>query len=87
MTAPNLDQFLGKPKARRGRLFKWGAIVIGVLLVLLLLSRCFAPPKPPNYATAPGLRLAQELVEVGGGHDVDPIVSGAAGCQPPPSAR
>ena len=53
MTAPNLDQFLGKPKARRGRLFKWGAIAIGVLLVLLLLSRCFAPPKPPNYATAP----------------------------------
>ena len=53
MTAPNLEQFLGKPPAKRGRLLKWGAIGIGVLLLLLLLSRCFAPPKPANYATAP----------------------------------
>lgn len=53
-TAQNLDQFLGqKARRRRGRLLKWGAIAVGVLILLLLLSRCFAPPKPANYATAP----------------------------------
>ena len=54
MTAStNLDQFLGQSRAKRGRLLKWGGIAAGVLVVLFLLSRCFAPPKPPNYATAP----------------------------------
>jgi HlyD family secretion protein len=52
MTDPDLDDFLGqaKPSLRR-RLIKWGAIAIGVILLLLLLSRCFAPAKPVAYAT------------------------------------
>jgi HlyD family secretion protein len=53
MTAPNLDEFLGQKKSKRGRLLKWGGIALAVLLLLLVLSRCFAPPKPIPYATAP----------------------------------
>ena len=53
MTAQNVDQFLGQKAVKRGRLVKWGGIAVGVLLVLLLLARCFAPHKPTNYATAP----------------------------------
>jgi HlyD family secretion protein len=55
MTAQNLDQFLGQKAAKRGRL-KWVWIGIAILLVLFLLARCFAPKKPPNYATAPVTR-------------------------------
>ena len=53
MTAPDLNQFLGRKASKRSRLIKWGAIAVGVLLVLLLLSRCFAPPKPIAFATSP----------------------------------
>jgi HlyD family secretion protein len=53
MTSPHLDAFLGQKTAKRRPLLKWGGIALGVLVLLLLLSRCFAPPKAPNYATAP----------------------------------
>jgi HlyD family secretion protein len=54
MSEPDLDEFLGqKASTRRGRLIRWGAIAIGVILLLLLLSRCFAPAKPTAYATTP----------------------------------
>lgn len=56
MTTPNLDEFLGQKTGRRGRLAIWGGIAVGVLLLLFLLSRCFAPPKPIAYATAPIVR-------------------------------
>ncbi len=46
MTAPNLDEFLGQKTSKRGRLMKWVWIGLAVLVVLLVLSRCFAPPKP-----------------------------------------
>ena len=52
MTAQNLDQFLGQKAVKRGRRLKWLWIALGVLLVLFVLARCFAPPKPTNYATA-----------------------------------
>ena len=44
MTAPNLDEFLGQKPRKRGRLVKWGGVAVGVLLLLLLLARCFSPP-------------------------------------------
>ncbi|MGZ3276075.1 MAG: efflux RND transporter periplasmic adaptor subunit [Caulobacteraceae bacterium] len=53
MTAQNLDNFLGQKGVKRGRFWKWIWIAVGVLIVLFLLARCFAPPKPTNYATAP----------------------------------
>ncbi len=53
MTHSNLDAFLGAKPARRGRLLRWGGIGLGVVLLLLLLARCFTPPKPPPYVTAP----------------------------------
>ena len=52
MTAPKLDDFLGQKPAKRRRLMKWVWIGLPVLLVLLLLARCFSPPKPTTYATA-----------------------------------
>src|SRR5205085_2609262 len=33
------------------RILRWSGIAIGVVLLLLLLSRCFAPAKPVSYAT------------------------------------
>nr|AGU10816.1 HlyD family secretion protein [uncultured organism] len=54
MTDPSIDEFLGQARpSRRRRLIRWGAIIIGIVLLLLLLSRCFAPAKPVSYATAP----------------------------------
>ena len=53
MTLPNLDEFLGQKPHKRGRLMKWVWIGLAVLAVLLVLSRCFAPPKPIPYATTP----------------------------------
>jgi HlyD family secretion protein len=53
MTAPDLDDFLGQTASKRRRLVTWGATAVGVLLLLLLLARCFAPPKPIAYATSP----------------------------------
>ena len=51
MTAPDLHSFLGQKTTKRGRFLKWGGIAVAVLVVLLLLARCFAPPKPTNYAS------------------------------------
>jgi HlyD family secretion protein len=56
MTAPNLDTFLGQKRSKHARLKTWGGIALGVLLLLLLLSRCFAPPKPVAFATTPATR-------------------------------
>ena len=53
MTAPNLNDFLGQKATKRGPLMKWVWIALGILVLLLLLARCFAPPKPPSYAMAP----------------------------------
>jgi HlyD family secretion protein len=55
MTEPvDLETFLGQSKpTMRQRLVKWGGIAIGVILLLLLLARCFAPAKPMAYATTP----------------------------------
>jgi HlyD family secretion protein len=56
MTNVNLDEFLGQKRSKRSRLVKWGAIALGVLVLLLILSRCFAPPKPIAFATSPVTR-------------------------------
>ena len=53
MTAPDLDTFLGARPSRRGRLLKWGAVGLGGLVLLLVLARCFSPPKAPPFVTAP----------------------------------
>jgi HlyD family secretion protein len=55
MTAPNLDSFLGQ-KARKRGFMKWVWIGLAILVVLLVLARCFAPKPPVNYATAPVTR-------------------------------
>jgi HlyD family secretion protein len=55
MTAQNLDNFLGQKAGKRGRM-KWLWIALAILLVLFLAARCFAPKKPPNFATAPVTR-------------------------------
>jgi HlyD family secretion protein len=52
MTAPNLDSVLGQ-KARKRGFMKWVWIGLALLVVLLVLARCFAPKPPPNYVTAP----------------------------------
>lgn len=56
MPAPTVDSFLGQKNATRGPVTRWVLIGIGALLVLALVARCFAPPKPPNYATTPVVR-------------------------------
>jgi HlyD family secretion protein len=56
MTNVNLDDFLGQKRSKRSRLVKWGGIALGVLVLLLILSRCFAPPKPIAFATSPVTR-------------------------------
>ena len=51
-TDPALDEFLGAKPARPWR--KWavrGAIGVGLLLLVLLVSRCFAGEDQPSYAT------------------------------------
>ncbi len=53
MTNVNLDDFLGQKRSKRSRLVKWGGIAVGVLVLLLILARCFAPPKPIAFATSP----------------------------------
>ena len=54
MTDTDIDAFLDrrKPAAWR-RIAKWVGIAVGVLLVLVLLSRCFRGPPPVQYATTP----------------------------------
>lgn len=51
-TDPALDEFLGAKPAKPWR--KWavrGAIGVGLLLLVLLVTRCFADEDQPNYAT------------------------------------
>lgn len=49
----NIEEFLGaKRRPRWRRWLKWGAIALVVLVVGLLVSRCFAPAPPTAYATA-----------------------------------
>jgi HlyD family secretion protein len=52
----DLDQLLRQKTSKRGRLMKWGGIALGILVLLLLLARCFAPPKPLAFATTPVTR-------------------------------
>ena len=52
-TAPEkLDDFLGvKPRPAWRRYAKWVAIVVGVVLLALLLNRCFGSAAPVEYST------------------------------------
>ncbi|MGL4313262.1 MAG: efflux RND transporter periplasmic adaptor subunit [Sphingomonas sp.] len=52
--ASNLDDFLGvKPRPAWRRYLKWGAIALGVVLLLLVAQRFFSGGAKPEYATAP----------------------------------
>jgi HlyD family secretion protein len=54
MTDTDIDQFLGQPRRSRWRRWrKWILIGVPLLIVLLLLGRCFRPAPPVHYATAP----------------------------------
>lgn len=56
-TDQSLDDFLGaKPTNPRSKYLKWGAIAVGVILLLLLLSRCFGGSSDGGYATQPAQR-------------------------------
>lgn len=49
-----LDNFLGmKPQPRWRRWVSWGAVAVGVVLLLLLLKNCLGGSDAPQYATAP----------------------------------
>ncbi|MBB4153758.1 HlyD family secretion protein [Sphingomonas jinjuensis] len=53
MADPALDDFLGvKPQPAWRRWVKWGLVVLGVVLLCLLLAKCFAGSKATEYATA-----------------------------------
>lgn len=50
----DLDEFLGAKRAPAWRRWaKWGAVAIGVLLLLLALKSCFAGAPKPEYSTEP----------------------------------
>jgi len=50
----DIDEFLGQPPRSRWRRWrKWIFIGVPLLIVLLMLSRCFRPAPPVHYATAP----------------------------------
>ena len=52
MADEQLDDFLGvKPASTWRRYAKWMAILIGVILLCLLLARCFGPKAETQYAT------------------------------------
>jgi len=54
MTDTDLSEFLGqKPRSRRRRWLIWGATALALVVLLLLLSHCFAPEKQVPYATVP----------------------------------
>ncbi|WP_326525558.1 efflux RND transporter periplasmic adaptor subunit [Sphingomonas sp.] len=51
-TAPDTDEFLGVKPARPWRRYaKWAAAIVVVVLLGLLLSRCFAGDAAPEYST------------------------------------
>ena len=55
--ASNLDEFLGvRPVPAWRRMVKWGLIAVGVVLLILLLMRFFAPAPKPGYASEPATR-------------------------------
>ena len=57
MTDIAIDEFLGQPPRSRWRRWrKWILIGLPLLIVLLLLARCFRPAPPVHYATAPIVR-------------------------------
>ncbi|MBU3078519.1 efflux RND transporter periplasmic adaptor subunit [Sphingomonas quercus] len=72
-TDVGLDEFLGRsPPSPVARLLKWGSIAVGVVILLLLLSRCvFGGEGPVRYAT--------EAVERG---DLRVTVSATGNLQP-----
>ena len=52
--ATDIEAFLGQPPRSRWRRWrKWVFIGVPLLIVLLMLSRCFRPAPPVHYATAP----------------------------------
>ena len=52
MADQSLDDFLGtKPAPAWRRWVKWGAVAIGVLLLVLLAMKLFGPAKDVDYAT------------------------------------
>jgi len=52
--ATEIEEFLGqRPRSRWRRWRKWVFIGVPLLIVLLLLSRCFRPAPAVHYATAP----------------------------------
>ena len=54
MNDVDIDAFLGQPPQTHWRRWrKWVFIGVPVLIVLLLLARCFRPAPPVQYATAP----------------------------------
>ncbi|KQM73698.1 efflux RND transporter periplasmic adaptor subunit [Sphingomonas sp. Leaf20] len=57
MADATIDDFLGvKPQAPWKRYIKWVAIAIGVVLLCLLLARCFGAKEQTQYSTAPARR-------------------------------
>ncbi len=56
-TQDSLDDFLGaKPVSPYRKYYKWGAVAVGVILLLLLLSKCFGSSGSTEYATQPANR-------------------------------
>jgi len=52
--ATDIEEFLGQPPRSRWRRWrKWIFIGVPLLILLLMLSRCFRPAPPVHYATAP----------------------------------
>ncbi|MDB5713642.1 MAG: HlyD family secretion protein [Sphingomonadales bacterium] len=57
MAEENLDEFLGvKAQPAWKRYAKWGGVAVFVLLLVLLLTRCFGGSGDPDYATAEVVR-------------------------------
>ncbi|HXH15565.1 MAG TPA: efflux RND transporter periplasmic adaptor subunit [Sphingomonas sp.] len=57
MADASIDDFLGvKPQAPWRRYVKWVAIAVGVVLLCLLLARCFGAKEQTQYSTQPAAR-------------------------------